>query len=204
MIYEVRTYTLKPGTVPEFEKRFAEALPARQEFSPLAAFFHTEMGPLNQVMHVWPYEDLNERARIREEAVKSGKWPPKTTEFVLNQESEIVIPAPFMKPLEPATLGNFYEMRIYTYQPGSMPKVIERWSASVPDRTKISPLAACWYSELGGLNKWTHIWPYQDLNERMRLRAEGLKLPNWPPATREWLVSQEVKLLVPAEFSPLK
>ena len=204
MIYEVRTYTLKPGSVAEFEERFGEALPGRQEFSPLAALWHTEMGPLNQVIHVWPYEDLNERNRIRAEAVKSGKWPPQTAHLVLQQEAEIVTPAPFMQRLEPATLGNFYEMRIYTYQVGSMPEVIRLWSEAVPDRIKISPLAACWYSELGTLNRWTHIWPYQDLNERMRLRAEGMKLPSWPPPTRQYLLSQEVKLLVPAACSPLK
>src|SRR6266550_670972 len=58
MIVEMRTYTLNPGTTPEFEKRFAEALPNRTKLSPLAAFWHTEVGPLNQVIHVWPYEDM--------------------------------------------------------------------------------------------------------------------------------------------------
>ena len=31
MIYEVRTYTLRPGTVAEFEERFAKRLPLRRE-----------------------------------------------------------------------------------------------------------------------------------------------------------------------------
>ena len=43
MIYEVRTYTLKPGTVSEFEDHFAEALPHREKYSPLAAFWHTDI-----------------------------------------------------------------------------------------------------------------------------------------------------------------
>jgi hypothetical protein len=49
MIYEVRTYTLRPGTVPEFEERYAKRLPARLKHSKLGAFWHTEFGPLNQV-----------------------------------------------------------------------------------------------------------------------------------------------------------
>jgi len=32
MIYEMRTYTLKPGTVSEFESRFAERHPYREAF----------------------------------------------------------------------------------------------------------------------------------------------------------------------------
>jgi len=34
---------------------------------------------------------------------------------------------------------------------------------------------ACWTSELGGLNKFVHVWVYKDLNERNRIRAESLE-----------------------------
>ena len=95
MIVEMRTYTLQPGTVPQFEERFAAALPARAKVSPLAAFWHTEVGPLNQVIHVWPYENLEERTRLRAEATKLDGWPPNVREFVVDQTSQIFIPAPF-------------------------------------------------------------------------------------------------------------
>ena len=45
MIFEMRTYRLQPGSVPEAEKRFGEALTERVKVSPLGAFFHTEVGP---------------------------------------------------------------------------------------------------------------------------------------------------------------
>ena len=164
MIYEVRTYTLKPGGVPQFEANFADALPHREKYSKLAAFWHTEIGPLNQVIHVWPYADLDERTKIREEAGKDPNWPPKSDGLIINMESEIFIPADFMRPLGgDQALGNVYEMRSYTYQPGSMGEVLKRWGNSVPHREEFSPLAAGMYTELGGLNKWVHIWPYKDL-----------------------------------------
>ena len=53
MIIEMRTYTLKPGTLAEAEKRFGEALPIREKYSKLAAFFHSEIGPLNQIIHIF-------------------------------------------------------------------------------------------------------------------------------------------------------
>ena len=65
MIYEVRTYTLRPGTVAEFEERFAKRLPLRERHSKLGAFWHTEFGPLNQVVHVYPYDDLRHRTSVR-------------------------------------------------------------------------------------------------------------------------------------------
>jgi hypothetical protein len=108
-----------------------------------------------------------------------------------------------MRPLgEDQALGNIYEMRSYNYRVGSMPEVLKRWGEAVPHREELSPLAAAWYTELGGLNKWVHIWPYQDLGERDRIREEAVKSPHWPPPTREFLVSQETKILVPTAFSP--
>jgi hypothetical protein len=44
MLYEVRTYTLHPGNVAEFEERFAKRLPLRVKHSKLGAFWHTEFG----------------------------------------------------------------------------------------------------------------------------------------------------------------
>ncbi|GIX49790.1 MAG: hypothetical protein KatS3mg131_4001 [Candidatus Tectimicrobiota bacterium] len=204
MIYEIRTYTLKPGTVAEFEARFAEALPHRQRYSELAAFWHTEIGPLNQVIHVWPYEDLRHRAEVRERAMQDPHWPPPVREFIVAMESEIFLPAPFSPRLGGGQkLGNVYEMRIYQYQPGTIPTVIERWAEALPARLELSPLAACLWSEIGGLNRWVHIWPYADLAERARIREQATKLPTWPPKTREFLVSMQNKILIPAAFSPM-
>ena len=205
MIYEVRTYTLKPGNVAKFEENFAKALPYREKYSKLGAFWHTDIGPLNQVIHVWPYESVNERNEIRAEASKDPNWPPKNDpDMYVSQESEIWNPAPFMRPMGgDQALGNIYEMRIYTYRSGSMAEVIKRWAEAIPHREEFSPLAAAMSSELGGLNKWMHVWPYKDLAERDRIRAESRKSPHWPPPTGEFLLAQENKMLIPASFSPM-
>ena len=210
MIYEMRTYTLKPGTVPEFEAWFAQWIPHREKYSRLGALWHTEIGPLNQKISVWPYEDLNERERVRAESARDpGGGAPRAGQFgagdvVLTMESEILTPAPFMRPLGNQQLGNIYEMRTDTYQPGSIPEVIRRWSEAIPHREKYSPLAACWYTELGGLNKLIHVWPYKDMAEWERAGTAAAKDPNWPPQTTEFLVRAESKILVPAACSPMR
>ncbi len=203
MIIEMRTYLLKPGSVAAFEQRFAEALPNRLKFSKLGAFWHSEIGTLNQVIHVWPYKDFADRERIGGEARKSGQWPPKVREFILTQENKILQAAPFSPPLEEKKLGNVYEIRTYTYQPGAMPTVLDRWQKVIGERIKLSPLAACWHTAIGPLNQFIHIWPYQDIAERSRIRAESLKIQGWPPPTRELLLKQENSLVVSAPFSPL-
>jgi hypothetical protein len=185
MIIEMRTYTLQPGTVATFEERFGPALPVRAKVSPLAAFWHTEVGPLNRVIHVWPYENLEERTRLRAEATKLQGWPPNVREFVVEQQSEI---------------------RTYTLKPGGIPGQIDRWSTAIGERTKLSPLAGAWYSELGGLNKWVHIWAYKDAADRFRIREEARSKGIWPPKGGQpgMMIKQENMLVVPATFSPLR
>src|SRR5439155_1151884 len=82
-----------PGSVPEVEKRFGEALTERVKVSPLGAFFHTEVGPLNRIIHIWPYDDLQHRTRVRSQSIHN--WPPKIQEFIVEMESKIVNAAPF-------------------------------------------------------------------------------------------------------------
>ena len=101
-------------------------------------------------------------------------------------------------------MGNIYEIRTYTVLPGSIPALIERWQECIEDRVKLSPLAAGWFTTYGTLNQWVHIWPYKDMAERSRIRAESMRLPNWPPTTREMLLRQENQIVVPASFSPLR
>lgn len=203
MIIEMRSYDVLPGTVKTVEERFADGLPHRTEYSKLAAFWHTEVGPLNRVIHVWPYESLDERARIRKEANDQVHWPPKISEFVTTQESKILNVAPYSPALGEAKLGNIYEIRTYTVKAGTINQMVDVWGKSLEERLKLSPLAAVWYSELGPLNQFIHIWPYKDMAERDRIREEALKLSSWPPPSRQFLVKQESAIVVPASFSPL-
>jgi hypothetical protein len=100
MIYEVRTYTLRPGTVAEFEERYEKRLPLREKHSKLGAFFHTEFGPLNQVVHIYPYDDLQHRTRVRAALAQdtARNQMPGGGDLIVAQEAEIVNPAPFMRP----------------------------------------------------------------------------------------------------------
>ena len=110
-----------------------EALPHREKYGPIAAFWHTEIGPLNQIIHVWGYENLEERDSVRAAAAKDPNWPPKITPGnILNMNSEIWNPAPFMKPMGgDQALGGIYEMRTYTYEPGSIPELLKRWETTL-------------------------------------------------------------------------
>jgi hypothetical protein len=206
MIIEVRTYGLRPATLAEAEKRFAEALPIREKHSKLAAFWHTEIGALNSIIHVWTYDDFEHRARVRAAAAKEPGWPPAIREFVVSQTSEVFLPAPFSPPLEPRDVGPVFEIRDYTLAPGALPGMIERWSAKIEARNALSPLVGAWYSEFGALNRWIHIWAYRDAAERQRIRAEAVAKGLWPPggAAAGAIVAQANSIVMPSSFSPIR
>ena len=204
MIYEFRTYTLHPRTVPEFLKRFGDALEPRLKLSKLAAFWYTEIGPLNQVIHVWPYENALERSKIRAEAAKLSTWPPKVQEFFVDTKSELFEALPYSPPLEPSSNGPYFEMRSYVLKAGSMPQMAQRWGEYLPGRLKLSPLTGVFTSDVGSLNQWVHIWAYKSLDERVAVRKKATADGIWPPPGDSPVVRQETKILLAAPFSPIK
>ena len=76
MIYELRTYTVKPGTLGDIVKAASTVSRdiRKDNYGKLEGYWMTEIGPLNQVMHMWSYSDLNERARMRAELAKNPRW----------------------------------------------------------------------------------------------------------------------------------
>jgi hypothetical protein len=204
MIYEFRTYRIAPRTLAEVERIFGEAYEHRKKYSELTAFWHTEIGPLNEIVHVWAYKDLAERARIRAEAAKDPHWPPKIRDYLLSMRSEIVVPFPFLPEVRPGIIGPIFELRYYTLKLGTMPQVRKNWEAALPARLKLSPLVLAGAVEFGQADGFIHVWAYESLDQRMKLRAEAIAAGIWPPAGGEYLVTQENKILLPAAFSPLR
>jgi NIPSNAP protein len=204
MIYEIRTYTLHPRTTEDFEKRWGAAYPVRAKHSPIAGFFHTEFGPLNEVIHIWPYADLNERNRLRAEANKEEGWPPDVSEFIVNQKVEVLTPFGFAPEWTPGADGPYYELRQYTFRPGSLPQIMQNWRESLPERMKFSSPCLLGAVEMGPTaNSFIHLWAYKSLEQRDQVRAGASATGVWPPAGgREYYTAQQNKLLLPASFSP--
>ncbi|GIT44696.1 MAG: hypothetical protein Ct9H300mP11_26320 [Chloroflexota bacterium] len=83
MIYEVRTYDLKPRAIPQAEEAFAGALASQGEIRPIAAFWHTEIGPLNQIIQFGLMRILRSAIRF---GLLQGKIP------IGRQRSPLVTP----------------------------------------------------------------------------------------------------------------
>ena len=203
MIIEMRTYTLKPGNIPTFEERFAGALAIREKFSKLAAFWHTEVGPLNQVIHVWPYDSLDQRASVRAAATRRKAGRRTRANSRSSRVARSSCRRRSRRRWSRASWRHLRDPHVHLLA-WNAPAVMERWAEKVPGRIALSPLVGAWYSELGGLNKWCHIWAYKDAGERGRSCRGGGQgsLAAGRPAGA--LLKQENMLVVRAAFSPLR
>ena len=155
---------------------------------------------------------MEERNRIREAAVKDRVWPPKISEFIVSQKSEIMVPFSFMKPIQPAKVGPFFEIRTYHFAGGELPIIKKNWESAIEVRLQFGPVVAVWNCELGKVNTFQHIWPYNTLDQREEIRKKAQATGLWPAgkkAVKEGgrdynLVAQENKIVMPSSFSPLQ
>jgi hypothetical protein len=80
-------------------ENWAKHLPARLKLSPLIGVFHSDLGHLNQWVHIWAYKSLDERVAVRKKALDEGIWPPPSTPErpspSIRQETKILLAAPF-------------------------------------------------------------------------------------------------------------
>ncbi|HLZ03040.1 MAG TPA: NIPSNAP family protein [Bradyrhizobium sp.] len=102
MYIDHRTYTFHPLKMSKWLALYEEyGLPVQLKYlGNLIGFFQTEMGTLNQVIHLWGFDDLNERQRRRADMMKDPAWHEfmrRNEELgaLMHQESKIVMPVRF-------------------------------------------------------------------------------------------------------------
>lgn len=97
MIVDLRTYTMVPGRLKAFLQLYEhEGLPVqrRHQGDPLG-YFVTEIGTLNQVVHMWGYKSLAHREECRSALEADPDWAAYRTKSgaagnVQHQENKIL------------------------------------------------------------------------------------------------------------------
>jgi hypothetical protein len=105
MIVEERIYTLHAGQAPEYLRLYeAEGLEIQRAIlGRMVGYFSTEVGPLNQIVHLWAYRDLGERTERRARLGADPGWQryvKRIRPLIAHQENKLLVPAPFSPTLE--------------------------------------------------------------------------------------------------------
>lgn len=100
MVIEERIDCLYPKKVAEFLRIYEEhgfAVHSRI-LGNLIGYFTTDVGLLNQVVHLWAYKSHDDRARRRARLVKNKKWnacAEMLAPLIISQENRILLPTRF-------------------------------------------------------------------------------------------------------------
>jgi len=102
MFVDMRTYTLKNGNVPKFLKLYEEeGLEVQTRIlGQMVGYYFTDIGPLNQIVHMWGYKSMDDRWERRKALQASQEWQDYAVQMrplVDHIENKILVPAPFFK-----------------------------------------------------------------------------------------------------------
>jgi hypothetical protein len=100
MIFELRTYTITPGQMPAYLRLVADVgIPIITRYADLVGYWRSEVGELNQVLHLWRYESLDDRAARRAALYEDPEWTetflPRAWPYVQRQHSTVLLPTGF-------------------------------------------------------------------------------------------------------------
>lgn len=211
MIHELRTYTFHPGKLPEYLKA-AETIgrPARgNDYGLNHGYWTSEFGMLNQIWHLWSYDSLDERTRLRAELQKNQAWVKNYTPVILPlmQRQDIRLLNPLKPITPPAEPGNVFELRIYRTRPGAVREYGRHFTDILPVREKYSKNVGLWIGEAGQPNEFVHLWAYRSVEERQRIRAAVDADADWQGFRAKvagMVVEMQNTLLLPTRYSVMK
>ncbi|KAA8645691.1 NIPSNAP family protein [Aspergillus tanneri] len=96
--FELRSYTLHPGNLLEWETHWRRGLKARREVMEGVGAWFVQIGDLNTVHHLWQFANLEERKIRREQSWGIEGWAEtvhKTVPLIQTMQSRILIPMPW-------------------------------------------------------------------------------------------------------------
>jgi hypothetical protein len=100
MFYEIRTYRLKNGAIPQYLKVVEEEGIAIQKshLGTLVGYFFSEIGTINEIVHIWAFTSLDDREARRQALMADPQWQaflPKIRDLIEVAENKIMKPANF-------------------------------------------------------------------------------------------------------------
>lgn len=105
MLFDMRTYTCRPGTLKPHLALYEKdglSVQSRHLGSPFL-YALTESGPQNSYIHIWAYQSADDRARRRAAMEADPEWAAyrkasAEAGYLVAQENRLLIPANFFAP----------------------------------------------------------------------------------------------------------
>jgi len=150
-LYEFRKYVVHPKDFPNFLTLTNNHIHLRTAASPLVGYWYTEIGYLNCVYHVWEYDSLSHRAKVRAALAKDDNWVQqymvKAREMWVDQQNGIM--KALVEKIQVPQKPGFYELIIFLGQlePRPTATLVGLWEMVMAEGTPVSTKIALWHHE---------------------------------------------------------
>lgn len=200
---EIATLSIRLGTAAKAVAGIETYVKESGAKGRLLGCWMSEVGDLNQILVLRGFADDAELAAERRRTLATTN-PFHCGEAINAMTLESYAPFDWMPAVEMGKFGSVYEIRTYRLKHGGVQPTSDAWQAAMVERGKISPLTVAMVA-LDGAPRFTHIWPYRDLNHRAEARGESVRMGIWPPkGGPDWLTGEmRSTLALPTAISPL-
>lgn len=107
MIYDLRTYRCRPGTIKKQLELYAVHgfEPQRRHLGEPLLYAQPEVGDVNSYVHIWVYQDVTDRAERRAAMQADPDWQAylklsAEAGYLISQENALLTEVPFFTPPE--------------------------------------------------------------------------------------------------------
>jgi len=104
MLYDVRTYVCRPGTLNAHLAFYAEHgfETQKKHLGEPLAYLQTETGDVNSYIHIWAYQDVVDWVKRRGAMLADPKWIEYKTRsgeagYLVSQSNQLMVRVPFWK-----------------------------------------------------------------------------------------------------------
>lgn len=179
MRYELTTLSCSPLGMANASER-ARAWIANAVAGRLLGIWHSDIGTIGQLIVLREFDTDGDLASERLRALMStDPFGSATGGTPITMES--FAPFPFLPPVEGRNYGGTFEFRTYHQKPGGLPGTMAGWHDAIePARAYTDHLVVNMYA-LDGEPRITHIWGFDSVAQRDKLRGEHYAAGLWPP-----------------------
>jgi len=184
MINELRMYTTRPGKMKDVvnaSATVAQKIRGGDTYGKLIGHWWSEIGKMNQYVHMWEYKDPEEMRRLRSELAAKEDWKNKFVPLVgpniLTQEIRLLRPLTEIK--KPVNSSNIYELKIIKLNIGQSAKWAKKFLDIVDLIENSSINIGIWNTELQDPNEIISLWSHPNLENMSKYWYELESNKNW-------------------------
>ncbi|CAD5112386.1 DgyrCDS1607 [Dimorphilus gyrociliatus] len=187
IVYELQFHQVKPEFMVEYLKEFENFVSITTEKktgAELVGSWTVEIGDQDEAVHLWKYpggyEVLNEATEVYRTDPQLEKFRLNRNKMLRSRKNQILLAFSFWgEPKQRPAEKNIYELRSYVLKPGTMIEWGNNWARGLRARKMYNEAVAGLFTHIGDLYTIHHMWAYDNLHERKRVREAAWRRPGW-------------------------